>query len=410
MKTKLVVASMLALLSGNVLADELVVNDITIAQGGQAVLDIQMNNETELTAFQFDVKMAEGISVAKNEKGKMVYSKGDRFQDDDAEFTLSLSNLETNLYRFLGYHTITCPISGNNGTIATATLEASSELTVGTTYYCTITNIVFTETSGLKHYPDDVTFAVTIDDGRIHFDETSSNLPRYTTGDKGDVTMKRTIKKDVWNTIVLPFNLTRANAKKCFGDNVQFAEFNGFEVDYGDDEENVTPLGILIKFDEYTIPARGNLEGGTLVLIKTDQDITEIKLDGVTLTEGVKDVSVAGEYKKKGKFTGSLTKTVVPADGLFISDNKFWYSTGKTNIKAFRGWFELDEVLGKVTDFGAKVRFVIDDAPTSIEGIESANVDGDVYTLQGIYVGRDVDKNRLPKGIYIIDGKKTFVK
>ena len=74
MKTKLVVASMLALLSGNVLADELVVNDITIAQGGQAVLDIQMNNETELTAFQFDVKMAEGISVAKNEKGKMVYS------------------------------------------------------------------------------------------------------------------------------------------------------------------------------------------------------------------------------------------------------------------------------------------------------------------------------------------------
>ena len=53
---------------------------------------------------------------------------------------------------------------------------------------------------------------------------------------------------------------------------------------------------------------------------------------------------------------------------------------------------------------------MIDDAPTSIEGIESANVDGDVYTLQGIYVGRDVDKNRLPKGIYIIDGKKTFVK
>ncbi|MGM9686649.1 MAG: hypothetical protein ACI3YI_10575, partial [Bacteroidaceae bacterium] len=255
MKTKLVVASMLALLSGNVLADELVVNDITIAQGGQAVLDIQMNNETELTAFQFDVKMAEGISVAKNEKGKMVYSMGDRFQDDDEEFTLSLSNPETNLYRFLGYHTVTCPISGNNGTIATATLEASSELTVGTTYYCTITNIVFTETSGLKHYPDDVTFAVTIDgvdDGRIHFDETSSNLPRYTAGEKGNVTMKRTIKGGVWNTIVLPFTLTKAKAEAAFGADVQLSEFAGFETEYAD-EDDVSPDAIVINFTSYTM-------------------------------------------------------------------------------------------------------------------------------------------------------------
>ena len=191
---------------------------------------------------------------------------------------------------------------------------------------------------------------------------------------------------------------------------MQFAQFDGFEVDYGDDEENLSPLGITINFSSYTIPARGNLKGGTPVLIKTDQDITEIKLDGVTLTDVATPVEKADEYDTAGKFTGSLVKTVVPADGLFISDNKFWYSTGKTNIKAFRGWFELGAVIGKDTDFGAKIRFVIDDAPTSIEGIESANVDGDVYTLQGIYVGRDVEKNRLPKGIYIIDGKKTFVK
>ncbi len=412
MKTKLVVASMLALLSGNVLADELVVNDITIAQGGQAVLDIQMNNETELTAFQFDVKMAEGISVAKNEKGKMVYSMGDRFQDDDEEFTLSLSNPETNLYRFLGYHTVTCPISGNKGTIATATLEASSELTVGTTYYCTITNIVFTETSGLKHYPDDVTFAVTIDgvdDGRIHFDETSSNLPRYTAGDKGDVTMKRTIKGGVWNTIVLPFTLTKAKAEAAFGTDVQLSEFSGFEVEYAD-EDDVSPDAIVINFTSYTMSARKGITGGKPFLIKTSKDVTEFEADDVTLTDVATSVEKADEYDTAGKFTGSLVKTVVPADGLFISDNKFWYSTGKTNIKAFRGWFELGAVLGKDTDFGAKVRFVIDGAPTSIEGIESTNVDGDVYTLQGIYVGRDVDKNRLPKGIYIIDGKKTFVK
>ena len=47
--------------------------------------------------------------------------------------------------------------------------------------------------------------------------------------------------------------------------------------------------------------------------------------------------------------TGTLVKTTIPADGLFLSDNKFYYSAGKTNIKAFRCWFELDAVLDKST-------------------------------------------------------------
>ena len=41
-------------------------------------------------------------------------------------------------------------------------------------------------------------------------------------------------------------NLTKANAAAVFGSDVQFAKFDGFEVDYGDDEENVIPLGITI--------------------------------------------------------------------------------------------------------------------------------------------------------------------
>ena len=34
----------------------------------------------------------------------------------------------------------------------------------------------------------------------------------------------------------------------------------------------------------------------------------------------------------------------------------------------------------------------------------------DVYTIQGQYVGHDVDMKKLPSGIYIIDGKKMVVK
>ena len=50
------------------------------------------------------------------------------------------------------------------------------------------------------------------------------------------------------------------------------------------------------------------------------------------------------------------------------NDNeKFWYSVGKTNIKAFRCWFELGAVLGSETDFGARVFLnVVDEEVTGI--------------------------------------------
>ncbi len=384
------------------------VSSAMIPQGGIGTIDVDLENDDySFTAFSFDLTLPEGVSFVVDENEQPTFESSSRF----AGHSISSSyNSSTRRGIFTCISLTGAQIAGTSGNLLKIYVSADPELATGQELDAKLTKVEFTTMDAERVNFDDISFKIMIDDGRIRFDESSSILPRYTAGEKGDVTMKRTIKKEVWNTIVLPFNLTSANAKKCFGNNVQFAQFDGFEVDYGDDEENLSPLGITINFSSYTIPARGNLKGGTPVLIKTDQDITEIKLDGVTLTDVATPVEKADEYDTAGKFTGSLVKTVVPADGLFISDNKFWYSTGKTNIKAFRGWFELGAVIGKDTDFGAKIRFVIDDAPTSIEGIESANVDGDVYTLQGIYVGRDVEKNRLPKGIYIIDGKKTFVK
>ena len=414
MKIKLFIASMFALLSCNAFADELVVDDINIPSGGQAELVIQMNNETELTAFQFDIKMVEGISVAKNSKGKLIYSMGDRFQNDDEEFTLSMSNPEENKYVVLGYHTVTCPISDNSGTIVTATLEASADLTVGETYYCTITNIILTDLSGRKHYQDDLTFAVTIDeedDGRIKFNETSEKLPNYNAGEKSDVSMTRRIKTGVWNTIVLPFTLTKAKAEAIFGSNMELATFSGFDTEYTDDDD-VTPDAIVINFTDYKMTARKGMTGGTpyLIRIHTDEDILFFEADDVTLTKNVTESEGTDEYDTAGKFTGSLVKTVVPTDGLFINDNKFWYSTGKTAIKAFRGWFELDAVLGQETDFGAKVRFEINGEATYIDEVNiNQTVDG-VYSLQGVFIGNDVELKRLPKGVYIVNGNKIFVK
>ncbi|MBR5634705.1 MAG: hypothetical protein IKW78_05970 [Prevotella sp.] len=245
---------------------------------------------------------------------------------------------------------------------------------------------------------------------RLHFDEQATELPSFTAGTKAKVSMNRTIKANQWSTITLPFTLTKAKAEEVFGSDVQLAEFSGFTVDYGDDDENVTPLGITVNFSTYTMGTKKPMTGGKTFLIKTSSEITSFEADDCTLVATVTDTEKTDEFATAGKFTGSFVKTKVPADGLFIADNQFWYSTGETNIKAFRGWFELGAVLDKETDFGAKIGFMIDDIPTSIDGLGVARRQGDVYTLDGLYVGRDIPTNKLRKGIYIVNGNKVVVK
>lgn len=410
-KIKLFLSIALFTIVGNVFADNLVVEDFTVVPGNTQSISIELANpDSEYVMVEFWLSLPEGVSIPMDDDGFYIA------EGNASRFTRTHSlevNEQDGYYHFLMFSSRNAAFVGNSGELVSVTIEAASDAETGT-FEAKIFNQLYNDPEKNEVKPADVSFYVTIEesDGRIHFDETATSLPAYTAGDKGDITMARTINAGEWSTIVLPFNLTRANATKVFGDDVQFAKFTGFEVDYGDDEENVTPLGITVKFSSYTIPARGNLPGGTPVLIKTGKNISEIKLDDVTLVRTVTNVETADDdYGFPGKFIGTFVKTTVPEDGLFLSGNKFWYSTGKTNIKAFRGWFELGAVLNKETDFGANLSFVIDGISTSVDGIPSYMTrKGEVYTVQGQYMGHDVDMKRLPSGIYIVDGKKMVVK
>lgn len=413
MKTiKLLLTLVLLTMVGNTYADNLAVEDFTIAPGESKTISIELNNpDSPYIMVEFWMSLPEGVSIPMDDNGYyMAERNASRFTKSH---TLEV-NKQDGYYHFLVFSSRNDALEGNSGELVSVAIEAATDAEAGT-YEAKIINQLYNDPDKNEVTPEDVSFNITIEagDGRIHFAETDTSLPTYTAGEKGNITMARTINAGEWSTIVLPFNLTRASATKAFGDDVQFATFSGFEVDYGDDEENVTPLAITVQFSSYTIPARGNLAGGTPVLIKTGKNISEIKLDDVTLVSTVTNVETAdADYGFPGKFIGTFVKTTVPEDGLFLSGNKFWYSTGKTNIKAFRGWFELGAVLNKESDFGANLNFVIDGDPTSIDGIPGNMMvrKGDVYTIQGQYVGHYVDMKRLPSGIYIVDGKKMVVK
>lgn len=389
-------------------------NPVTASAGTQCVLSIQMKNVEAIAGYEFYLALPEGVSFAKDEDDLLLTALSEaRTTSKKTTFFESTVN-DAGLLHVLCSTTKEDPSTGNlytftgtEGEVCTIPINIPSDFEAGS-YPIVLTEIVLTEPDTKKYYETarvETTLTVEANDGRLHFDENSTSLPTYTSGTKADVTMNRTIKAGQWSTIVLPFTLTKTKAEAAFGSDVQLAEFNGFEVNYGDDDDNVIPLDITIKLASYTMSNKKGMTGGKPFLIKTSKDIESFEADDVTLVDAVTDVAKTDEYDTNGKFTGSLIKTTIPADGLFINSNKFWYSTGLTATKAFRCWFELGAVLDKETDFSSRVFLIFEDEAT---GIHNANRDvldsSNYYDLQG----RRVETPS--KGLYIKGNKKVVIK
>jgi hypothetical protein len=409
MKKTLLTFIVLLTIAGSAMAQSenlLSVADIELPQNSEAplVVSFQFDAADTYTGYQFNLELPEELEFIMGEGTNVKCVKGACHDDHSV-----VANLKDGLVKVAALSGNSNPLIGTSGTLLTFTIKPSSpSLEIGHQYTGKIKNIVLVPVIGDKKVLTESTFTITIgepDDGRIKFDETSTTLPSYTAGEKANVSMKRTITAGQWSTIVLPFTLTKAKAEAAFGDDVELREFTGFEVDYGDDDENVVPLSIKIIFTPYTMGAKKSITGGKPFLIKTSKNITSFEADDVTLVGSVTDVVKSDTYDTSGKFTGTLVKSVIPEDGLFISDNKFYYSAGATNVKAFRCWLELGAVLDKDTDFGARISLSLDGETTDINTVHGLGIKANgTYDLQG----RKIENPK--KGLYINNGKKVVVK
>ena len=402
--------------------DGLSAPNVEVRQGKSGELSVYLNVDSKknYASFAIDVQIPEGFACEtmtfKQEVSEGVFEdkEGPKAVLDDAISAFSIASSypdesNTQLIRVVAFGVGTYINYAENGEfhLCDIPLNQEDDMAIDDEKSGVITNIHLGLSSGEDIAFEDLTYIIKIVEDRIIFDEADTELPTFAAGAKENIRMNRTIKGGVWNTIVLPFTLTKAKAEAAFGTDVQLAEFSGFEVDYGEDEDNIIPLGITINFSTYTLSTKNSLKGGKPYLIKTSATIETFDADEVTMAASVTDVNQADEYETAGKFTGSFVKTKVPADGLFIRDNQFLYSTGETILKGFRGWFDLGAVLDKETDFGVKM--MIDGFDTDgIQGIQLVNTNGGVFTIDGKKLNSDVTK--LPKGVYIIDGKKVAIK
>ena len=412
MKTRTILLGALLAMAAGAKADDITVGDITAPIGQQAEVAVQFQfDEADLYGgFQFVMVLPEGLSAVLNAKGEPQYSLSSSL---DNTFTpISTHDTEAGCERYgtisMGGSTIT----GTSGTLCTLLIQAGEGLAVGDELTVQMKDVQLNGTDGmLTTYIPDFTFTVTVAapaDTRVILDETTATSPEASDG-AVDILVRRTIKKDMWNTICLPFAMTEEQVHAAFGDDVQLQEFDSYDAEY--DGDDVT--SILIHFVD------ADLSDGFLAnnpyMIKTTADITEFEVNSTVVPDEENalveyDNGLSGKRRHVyGTFYGTYhAQTTVPANCLFLSDNKFWYSTGATKMKAFRAYFELEDVLADASS--ANISFIFD-GTTGIRDINREQMaDGAVYTIQGQLVGKDIEMKRLPSGIYIINGKKVVIK
>lgn len=210
----------------------------------------------------------------------------------------------------------------------------------------------------------------------VTLDETTNNT---ITEGVAKVTLKRTIVADVWNTLVLPFDMTNEEVGTVFGAGAQVAEFSNTE-------------GVNVNFDT----TEEGIKANTPVLLKADA-ATEFSFNGYTL--------VVGEPKAAGTeydFVGSYDASYNLNEGEYmLNGSKFWKESGEGYyIKGFRAYLK-----AKAPSAAKSLNLVIDGQTTGLKlNTVTGDVEGETYNIAGQKVTDTY------KGIVIMNGRKTVRK
>lgn len=395
----------------NALANDntFVVNGIEIPQGGSATLEIGLNNpdyENNCYGFQFLLSLPEGVTAS-----NVVASS--RIPND---YTTQMSSKDGG-YQVLSYNSSESVISGTTGTIVTITLSAGAGLVNGDSGTGKIKTCKITTGGGSSEtINEELSFAINIGepvDPRTVLDENYTTVP--SAASNVDVRVRRIFKANVWSTICLPFAMSADQVLAAFGSGVKLGDFTGYSV-----EDAAGEMGITVNFDEVTA-----IEANHPYIIKVDNPMTEFTVDGVT---------IAPEDEPKVSFgytTGSKNKVYHPSDfigtyvagfnfydaatsyPLFLNGNKFYYATEQTMpMKAYRAYFDFDDYLPEAEQpESARIMMSFDDETTKIDARTMEPIEtGKVYNLAGQYLGELESSDHLPKGVYIVNGKKKIIK
>lgn len=321
-------------------------------------------------------------------------------------------------------------------------------------------------------------------------DEESTDL-RYLTEAKDEyknsvLHLNRKLNDNMWNSLILPVDLTWGQMKRTFGDAVKVAKLKALTeksvqfvtVEPANDDSVmvkafepyiVYPPYTQVKSAAYTVEhfytSKGednsqwlgtdykptSDEGNRLTkTLKADHyDITMVSLDREKLNDNVntnwestttfsatggghgtmvckgtmaktydkdengKNKILSGRDDLNGDYFMYKGKLIQVPHGNKANGEKYSYG-----LKAFRCWFELNPAAGDT--MGKSISLLIDGVEDSTTGIDDIHgstdrtsykrgIDG-VFNMNGQMVRRSCSLEGLPKGMYVVNGKKIIIR
>ena len=292
--------------------------------------------------------------------------------------------------------------------------------------------------------------------------------------------LNRKLNDNMWNSLILPVDLTWGQMKRTFGDAVKVAKLAALtenSVQFvtvepkNDDDVMVTAFEPYIVFPPYTQvkstaytvdrfytsagednsewlgkdykPSKDENNRLTKTVPADHYDITMVSLDREKLMQHVNTDTWESKIQFKtidgnyGKMVckGTMAKTYDNGkiiEGRNDLNGAFFMYKGKLiqvpsgkkedgekyqyGLKAFRCWFELTDN----TTPGSTFSLMIDGVEDSATSIDDIHTDADrtsykrgvegVFNMNGQMVRRDNSLEGLPKGMYVVNGKRVIIR
>ncbi len=276
----------------------------------------------------------------------------------------------------------------------------------------------------------------------------------------GAVCIERSLKTGQWNSFSFPLPLTGEQVRHAFGEDAHLAKIHSIGkmsnnpnvIDFKTvslrTTENVVEPGVFYLLKPTSEPTTGidpqgrdtefyelgrfyfSINENEPDTYKHDRmSINTLKKEAQTIesldgehdgTAGVNYVQTPGfddfkslVSKSDGLYTGTVANGIyAKKDSYVVSDNTIVHLNKDNRLKGFRGWIKLDQPISldskEISMFG-----MFDEEPehsgtNTVPRIHLLSSDESVYDLFGRKVG--ILGDTLPKGIYIVKGKKYMVK
>lgn len=209
-----------------------------------------------------------------------------------------------------------------------------------------------------------------------------------------DVTLNRTLTTH-WNSIVLPFAVSKEQIAAQFGEGTVVAAYKDATID-----ETSTTLNFEVVEE---------MQANVPYLIKPAQPGNTYTFEGVAIKAADNLEAGEGEIKFVGNYENGKQLT----EGNYFIDanhNLFYSANGTETMKAFRAIFVSTAAApAKAMFFSIRGN---SGETTGIEDVKTlAGKTFDVYSIDGMLVRKNATNlNGLAKGVYVVNGKKYIAK